>query len=222
MKSCVFDIETAPLADRDIPPALVTKLRESEGSEGWRQRLGLYAPAASVIVIGMLNPETRVGEVLYDNRYGPIESLRAPSDTVISVHGGSEETILERFWSVIGTYDRVITYNGRIFDVPFLMQRSLIRNLAISRNLITGRQPEHVDLAEILTLRRATRMYGLGIWAQAIGAPSPKEGAVSGPTVHEVFAMRRTKEIAEYCLGDVQATATLAERVLNLWRPLLG
>jgi DNA polymerase elongation subunit (family B) len=163
-----------------------------------------------------------VAEVLYDDRYGTVPTLRSPEGMAVTTWGGGEDGILERFWRTIIGYDRVITYNGRLFDVPYLMQRSLIRDLPISRNLITGRQPEHVDVAEILTLRRATRMYGLGVWAQAIGAPSPKEGSVSGANVHEVFAMRRTKEIAEYCLLDVQATATLAERVLRLWAPLLG
>ena len=47
--------------------------------------------------------------------------------------------MLERFWSNVSRFERVITYNGRGFDVPFLMQRSLIREVEISTNLLPPR-----------------------------------------------------------------------------------
>ena len=56
MPHCVFDIETAPLPDADIPPALVDKLKEAEPEDDkWKEMLGLYALSAQVVCIGMLN-----------------------------------------------------------------------------------------------------------------------------------------------------------------------
>ena len=228
MSDCVFDIETAPLPDAEIPPAFVDKLKEAEPepAEAWREKLGLYALSARVVVIGMLNPETRRGLVLYDNEHGEIDpaGFDAPDDAEFTLIGGDETEVLSQFWSNVSAYRRVLTYNGRGFDVPFLMQRSLVREVPVSVNLMPPRfqlNRNHVDLQELLSMFRATRPYGLAPWTQAVGASSPKEGSVAGAEVAEAFFAGRTREIAEYCARDVVATALLARKVLALWAPLL-
>lgn len=226
MASCIFDIETAPLDDADIPPAFVDKLREAdtEDDEAWREKLGLHALSASVVTIAMLNPESQRGQVLYDNRHGDLESLATGDGYEVTLHGGSETEILERFWDSISQFQRVVTYNGRNFDVPFLMQRSLVREVAVSVNLMPYRYRfdlNHMDLADVLSWFRATRPFGLASWTQAIGATSPKDGSVAGAEVGEAFAEGRMQEIADYCWRDVIATAHLAERVQHYWGPAL-
>lgn len=225
MSECVFDIETAPLPDSDVPPSFVEKLREAEEDDQWREKLGLYALSARVVVICMLNPESRHGVVLYDNEHGEIDPARfdGPLEADFTLIGGDETAILEQFWSKVARYRRVITYNGRGFDVPFLMQRSLVREVPISVDLMPPRYQlnrNHLDLQDLLSLFRATRPYGLEPWTQAIGATSPKEGSVSGAGVGEAFAAGRTQEIAEYCARDVMATSQLAEKALRLWAPV--
>jgi 3'-5' exonuclease len=225
MSDCVFDIETAPLPDSGIPSSFVEKLKEAEESEDWREKLGLYALSARVVVIGMLNPESRRGIVLYDNEHGEIDPARfdGPIEAQFTLVGGDEPSILEHFWSDVARYRRVITFNGRGFDVPFLMQRSLVREVPISADLMPPRyhlNRNHLDLQDVLSLFRATRPYGLAPWTQATGAESPKEGSVSGAAVGEAFSAGRTQEIAEYCARDVVATAQLAEKVLRLWAPV--
>lgn len=224
MADCVFDIETAPVADAEIPPSLVAKLQDPEDPEAWREMLGLYALSASVITIAMLNPETGRGEILYDDRHGTLEDIEMPEGIEATLMGGGEVAVLTRFWEAVRKFRRVITYNGRGFDVPFLMQRSLIRKVAISRNLMPPRfnlSGSHLDLAEVLSQFRATRPYGLASWTEAIGESSPKEGEVAGAEVGEAFHAGRTAAIAEYCMRDVAATAKLAERVLGHWGPML-
>ena len=234
MSDCVFDIETAPLRDAEIPPAWVEKLREAAAeaqaaeesgeSVDWREKLGLYALSARVVVIGMLNPQTRRGLLLYDNEHGELDpsTFDVPLDVEFTLIGGDETRVLEQFWANVAPYRRVITYNGRGFDVPFLMQRSLVREVPISVDLMPPRfqlNRNHVDLQDVLSLFRATRPFGLAPWTQAIGAASPKEGSVTGAEVGAAFAAGRTQEIAEYCARDVMATARLAEKVLRLWAP---
>lgn len=224
MADCVFDIETAHLSDAEISPSLVERLQDPEDPEAWREKLGLYALSASVITIGMLNPESGRGEILYDNRHGELVEIELPEGIEATLSGGSESEILERFWGAVRKFRRVITYNGRGFDVPFLMQRSLIRGVPISRNLMPPRfnlGSSHLDLAEVLSQFRATRPYGLAPWTEAIGGSSPKEGEVSGAGVGQAFHEGKAAAIAEYCMRDVMATAKLAERVFALWGPIL-
>ncbi len=225
-RRCVFDIETAPLDDADIPPAFVEKLKEAnpEEEEGWREKLGLYSLSASAITIALVNPDSQRGEVIYDNRHGDLDSLEAPEGYEVSLFGGTEIEMLERFWEIIPQYDQIISYNGRNFDVPFLMQRSLVCEVPVTTNLMPYRyrlDGKHLDLADVLSWFRATRPYGLASWTQAIGATSPKEGSVAGAGVGAAFAEGRAREIAEYCLRDVIATAQLAERVGHYWSPML-
>jgi hypothetical protein len=229
VRECVFDIETAALPDAEIPPTLIRnemkKVQASEDPEAWRAFLGLYAPAATVVCIGMLDPRTRRGEVLYDDRHGAIDRLEGTEGYEIGLRGGDESRILQEFWRAVSAFDRVITFNGRGFDVPFLMQRSLIRNVPVTRDLMPDRYRKgtsHLDLMDVLSQFRATRPYGLAVWTEAIGEASPKEGPVTGASVGEAFAAGKAREIAEYCLRDVIATAALAERVLDLWGPTVG
>ena len=225
MRHCVFDIETAPLPESEIPPALVTRLKEAEPEgDAWMEMLGLYSLSAQVVCIGMLNPDSGKGTVLYDDRHGELADLDLPAEAEFSLEGGNEAEILERFWSNVAHFERVITYNGRGFDVPFLMQRSLVQEVEITTNLMPPRfflDRNHLDLQDALSLFRATRPFGLAAWTEAIGAASSKEGSVAGAEVGAAFHAGRTGEIVEYCARDVVATSQLADRVLRYWRPFV-
>jgi len=226
MATCVLDIETAPLDENDIAPALVESLKNAaEDEEDWRERLGLYALGASVIVIGLYSPERGRAAMLYDDRHGSIQEIQKPEGvTQVTLVGGDEKTLLTEFWKMVRSFGTVVTYNGRGFDIPFLMQRSLIREVGITRNLMPPRfssMNEHMDLAEVLSQFRATRPYGLEAWAQACGVASPKQGDVKGAEVGKAFADKRQPEIVEYCLRDVVATAEIAAAVSKNWGPAM-
>lgn len=222
MASCVLDIETAALADGEIPPALVESLQNAgEEDEDWHERLGLYALGASVVTVGLYSPETGRAAMLYDDRHGKLTEIEKP-DRVdqVTLIGGDEAAILSEFWKMVKSFGTVVTYNGRGFDIPFLMQRSLIRGVTITRNLMPPRfsaMNEHMDLAEVLSQFRATRPYGLEAWSQALRVASPKEGDVKGAEVGAAFAAGRHREIVEYCLRDVVATAEIAVEVSQGW-----
>jgi DNA polymerase elongation subunit (family B) len=227
LPSLVLDIETAAVDPEAVPPALARRLEEAgEEDEDWRDRLGLYALSATVVCIGLFSPETGRGAVLYDDRHGTLEDLEAPARvSALTLVGGDEAAVLTEFWSMVRSFSPVVTYNGRGFDIPFLLQRSLLGGVEVSRNLMPPRFSgfaTHLDLAEVLSQYRATRPYGLEAWTQALGLSSPKEGAVKGAEVGAAFAAGRSREIAEYCLRDVVATAEIADRVTALWGRALG
>jgi len=224
LNECVFDIETAALPDAQVPAALVEKLQDPEDPDAWREQLGLYALGAGVVAIGLLNPASNKGEMLYDDRHGSFDEIDLPEGVSVTLFGGDERAILERFWAAAAKFDRVITYNGRVFDVPFLMQRSLILDVPVSTNLMPPRfqlRGSHLDLAEVLSQFRATRPYGLAAWTQAVGLSSPKEGEVSGAQVGEFFHAGKVKPILEYCMRDVVATTQLHLKVQKLWGRML-
>ncbi len=222
MASCVIDIETCALSDDEIAPALVEKLKSAcEEDEDWREKLALYALGASVVTIGMFSPETGRAAMLYDDRNGTIDSIdKASRVEQVTLVGGDEKKILEEFWGMVPSFGCIVSYNGRGFDIPFLMQRSLVHGLRVSRNLMPPRfssMREHMDLAEVLSQFRATRPYGLEAWSQALAVQSPKEGEVKGAEVSAAFREGRIREIVEYCLRDVVATAEIAVRVSRSW-----
>ena len=68
-------------------------------------------------------------------------------DGKIHYKGLSEKEMLESFWRVAKRVDQFITFNGRNFDVPFLMMRSAMLGVKVTRNLMGYRYgDEHIDL----------------------------------------------------------------------------
>ncbi len=89
-------------------------------------RLNLSPLTAEVLAIGMLNPDTGGGRVLY--RSDRNETFHS-DDGKIEFISGDEGKILSAFWDDIRNYGQFITFNGRTFDCPFLMLRSALLGL---------------------------------------------------------------------------------------------
>jgi len=229
MAQLVFDIETAAFPFDSFDEAQqvgLLKLAEKEETEERREkkreeiirRLGLHPFTAQVVAIGMLNVESERGQVYYQAEGH--ESWRS-EDGLVEFESGSEREILERFWKIIERYDRFITFNGRRFDCPFLMIRSAIHGIRPTRNLMPYRYDfkVHCDLLDQLTFYGALPLqwFTLDLACRAFGIASPKSGGITGLDVQELFSQGKYREIAQYCLGDVVATAELYRR----WEPFL-
>jgi len=130
MRRIVIDIETAGLPweewDEDTRAYLVRRSGPQADEEEVRDRLGLSGLTGKVIAIGMMNPDTRKGGVYYEVP-GAGEEIEEREEEGIVYRAGSEAGILRMFWKDIERYNVWVTYNGRTFDVPFLMQRSPYR-----------------------------------------------------------------------------------------------
>jgi 3'-5' exonuclease len=152
------------------------------------------------------------------------EAKEAPVEFVPCV---DESELLAAFWDVAKRYDSVVTFNGRGFDVPFVYLRSAVLNVPISRKDWLGYRyaiEPHCDLAEQLTFYGvsgrdgAARRFNLDFYCKAFGIESPKSQGVTGMDVTRLLAEGRQREIAEYCLRDVRATAELH----RIWRDRLS
>lgn len=214
MSRVVIDIETLGYSFESFDASQQEYLLKFAETEEERleaiQRLSLYPTTARVIAIGMVNPDTNHGKVLFQSAE-PMETR--PTDTVQYITG-SENDILGEFWNDVTRYDQFITFNGRGFDCPFLLLRSAILNIRPTRNLMPYRYESaiHCDLLDQFTFHGAFRKFSLDFYCKAFGIESPKSHGITGLDLGRLYEEKRFQDIAEYCLGDVRATAELYRR----------
>jgi DNA polymerase elongation subunit (family B) len=208
----VFDIETLayPLSSFDEERQsylLKYASTEAEKTEAIL-RMNLSPLTARILAIAMVNPETGLGRVFYED---PLGEASASTDGSASLIPCSEEEMLGRFWATIPHYPRVITFNGRGFDGPFLMVRSAMLGIPVTRNLVPYRYSanEHCDLLDQFTFYGLTRKFSLDFFCKSFMIPSPKAEGITGLDLGRLVEEGRYRDIAEYCLRDVQATVEL-------------
>src|SRR3954464_13744804 len=236
MARLVFEIETSALpidnfdeAQKEYLFRECGKLADENARNTRRteitQMCSLWPFTSQVVCVAMLNADTSRGQVLFTaddfeedgDEAGPVEFVPCVD----------EIELLTAFWDVARHYDTIVTFNGRGFDVPFIYLRSALLNVPISRKDWLGYRYQtdpHCDLAEQLTFygvsgrEGAARRFNLDFYCKAFGIESPKAHGVSGMDVNDMMAEGRHREIAEYCLRDVQATVLLYQ----VWKERLA
>jgi hypothetical protein len=236
MAKLVFDIETSALPSETFDEAQqeylfreATKLEDESARETKRaeirQQFNLWPFTAQVVCVAMLNAESQRGQVLFTAE--DFEEDAQEGGPVEFVPCADEPELLTAFWDVAKHYEEIVTFNGRGFDVPFLYLRSALLNVPISKKNWLGYRfatEPHCDLAEQFTFygvsgrEGAARRFNLDFYCKAFGIESPKAQGVTGSDVNQLMAEGRYREIAEYCLRDVRATAAL----YHLWRERLA
>lgn len=152
-------------------------------------------------------------------------SLTAMRENVKFV-ASDERGIVENFWNYIrkNQYNLFVTFNGREFDCPYIMLKSLVHGIKPSYNLMKGNdfniRDYHVDLMKEFIFNKhsptgARRKFSLDWYCKKLGITSPKTHGVTGDMVGELYRQGRVKEIADYCYEDVYATMRLFERWNN-------
>lgn len=136
----------------------------------------------------------------------------------------SEREILAGFWQMVDrNRPRLVTWNGRGFDVAVLKQRSLIHGLAAYNWHRTDprfgydyrfQTDWHCDLMDILSDYGASPRLGLDEAAQALGLPGKWNG--HGEDVAALAAAGDYAAINRYCEGDVLNTYVLYLRWARL------
>lgn len=221
MKRVVFDIETLAFPFEtfdDVRQEYLMKFADTEEKrEQALLQLNLYAPTAQIIAIGMLNPDTNAGKVFYQS---DVQEEFTSDDGKVGYVSGSEKDILTWFWDAIKHYNQFITFNGRTFDCPFVMLRSAIAGVVPTRNLVPYRYETttHCDLLDQLSFYGAVKKFNLDFYCKAFGIKSPKSEGITGLDLGKLFNEKRFRDIARYCVGDVQAEAEL----FNTWNKFLN
>jgi predicted PolB exonuclease-like 3'-5' exonuclease len=139
-----------------------------------------------------------------------------------------ERDLLTRFGETVTKLQpcTLVTWNGRGYDLPVLMLRSLRYGLAHGW-YYGGKQTRyrfseegHCDLMDAMTDYGGARGLKLDELARLIGLPGKPKGAdeVCGRNVGAAYAAGRLPEITAYCVADAVQTAFLFLR----WKLLQG
>lgn len=212
MSKVVIDIETIGFDfeafEQKTQEYLLKYTKDDAEREEVKKRLGLSPLTGEIVTIGMLNPETQKGVVLFQNKE---EEKIEFEENGLHCSSGTEREILEKFWELVQNYDQVITFNGRSFDSPFLALRSAKHKIHPSKNFFGYRYDfrSHCDLLEQLTFYGATRRYTLDFYAKFFGIMSSKDEGIDGSMVSELYQSGKYLEIARYCARDLATTAEL-------------
>ncbi|MFI5252089.1 MAG: ribonuclease H-like domain-containing protein [Bacteroidota bacterium] len=212
----VFDIETLSFEmDHfdDVQTEYLLKFAKTdEEREAELQKLALYPLTARIIAIGMLNPDSGIGKVFFQS--DKTEEFKSDDGRTTFI-ATDEKGILVNFWETIQHYERFITFNGRAFDCPFIMIRSMILGVPATRNIMPYRygSNKHCDLLEQLTFYGAMKKFNLDFYTKAFGIKSPKSDGITGLDLKELFEEKKFREIARYCYGDIVATSDLFKKV---------
>lgn len=193
----ILDIETIPDTDRWARP---------DGAEP------AFPPtwAHRIVVVGCLWLDH--GYRL--KRFGVIGENTSETASAAGSLDQREHHLLEDFSRFVGRARPVlVTYNGRSFDLPVIVMRSLCHAIALpwyyrDRD-IRYRYSEdgHLDLCDWLADHGATRAGKLDALARLIGLPG-KIG-VDGSQVEGLYHAGQLASIQQYCLADVAQTALL-------------
>ncbi len=229
MSTLIFDIETVgekwedfDNVTKEVLTRWVNKTARNPDEKNALQEdikagLGFSPLTGFIVAIGLYDLERKQGVVYYAGEGNEKEEI----DNEYTYKQRSEGEMLAEFWEGAKHYDTFVTFNGRGFDVPFLLHRSVVNNIKPTKNLMEGRYPSqqkscrHVDLQDELTFFGAMyRKPSLHLFCRAYDIESPK-GEVSGDDVAELFAHKKFRDIAHYNARDVVATTTLYQKWLE-------
>ena len=234
MSTLIFDIETVGENWNDLDDTTQSVLTrwigrtartEDEKDVAMRdlqEGLGFSPLTGSVVAVGLYDLERTKGAVYYTGEGSEPEDIEGK----YVLKQCSEKKILEDFWEGATSYDTFVTFNGRVFDVPFLLHRSVANNVRPTVDLMTGRylyqqkSAVHIDLLDQLTFYGAmNRKPSLHLFCRAYGIESPKMNGVAGDSVAELFQKKKFRDIAVYNARDVIATTALYEKWLQYFVP---
>lgn len=228
MRTIIFDIETSAYSFESLSESqqeYLLRYANKENDPEIKERMesdairytSLYPFTAKVVAIGLRDFEKDKSFVYYENNELEEWSYK---ETNTQYKGLSESEMLQSFWKIIEMADRIVTFNGRNFDAPFLMLRSAMLKLKPSKNLIRNRYDTsfHIDLLDQFTFYGLTRKFNLDFYCNAFGVESPKAKGVTGMDVKNLYDSGKIKEIAIYCGKDIMATSEL----FSIWQQYLN
>ncbi len=220
----VVDIETIGVPWKSLDEKTREYLQGRAPTEAEKEsvphRLGLSPGTGRIIVIGMQNLDNGKGGVFVE---GKSKGWVDGGPKGFSRFDGDERELLTEFWRMVKGGKRIVTYNGRQFDGPFMMIRSAMLGIMPSKNLAGYRYAvdPHCDIADLLKFQGAVRSsYSLDYWCRRFGITSPKEEGLDGSMVQDFYEKGKLEEIVEYCVRDVVATGELYLRLKETLLPL--
>jgi 3'-5' exonuclease len=168
----------------------------------------------------------------FDGAYGRICTIAyALNDEPVQALSGDEKEMVAKFWEVAGRADLLVGHNIRDFDLPFIMQRSVVLGVKPSWNKFEEPGKKPWDMVKFLSFARYKNapifdtMHEWNNWGEnrniktiehislALGIPTPKDEGIDGSKVNEFFKAGKISEICEYCKRDVETVRAVYKRM---------
>lgn len=198
--SIVFDIETVPDPDLWTPP-------EDNPDQ--------FPPviASRPLVISCVH---------FDKHHNPLRigSIRTDEEGAKDVRR-TEREVLEKWSHYLLDHSsmQLVSWNGRRFDLPVLLQRCFARGIPHPNPLERGSYgyrydtSMHADVMDMLGVYGSARACSLDVTARAIGLPG--KAYESGSSVEELYASGQYDRVCTYCETDAFQTAGVWLRWLH-------
>lgn len=212
-RTLVFDIETVPALDvRELPATVASALSDNAARKEMDTDavMGMSPFFGKVVSLAIGDGDAEPG-----SEDDQVTVLAVPPDGVEVedcppwLRLMSEADLLRAFWALASKAECVVSYNGRGFDVPFVVARSLIHEIPARVDLVSNRWSlrPHLDLFELVTQRgRGPSKLDVVCWA--LGIESPKE-VMDGSMVAPAYERGEIVKIADYNAHDVRATRSV-------------
>jgi len=207
---CVFDIETIPDAD------LIRDTLHLEGED------------IDVSLSAMDKQEAKSGSSFLPLPYHKIITISAviaddygAFKKISSIEGVDEKEMIKNFLIFVDRQNpKLISFNGRSFDLPLLMMRAMKYSLScpayfeVDNNFLNKSKWDnyryrfsnrfHIDLMDHISEFGAVRGLKLDVLCSMIGAPGKYD--VTGGQVMDLYYTDDLEKIKEYCESDVLNT----------------
>ena len=214
----VFDIETVPGVERRELPGTVhealTQYAERKEMEP-DKAMSLSPYFGRVISLAVADGDSAAGQEAVTVLFAPPEGVTIP-DPPPWLRPMSEADLLRSFWALAGNAQVVVSFNGKGFDVPFLVARSMVHGIPARVDLLSQHRHAlrpHLDLWELLGRDRGPSKLDVICWA--LGIESPKE-QMDGSMVAPAYAQGEYVKIAHYNAHDVRATCAVYRKARDL------
>jgi 3'-5' exonuclease len=222
--SLIFDIETVGDNFDELDEATKSNLtrwikreagdnndRHNALLKDLKEGLGFSPLTGQIAVIGIFDSGRNQGVVYYQ---APDANDKETREENFVFKPRTEKEMLANFWQGAKQYSEFVSFNGRSFDVPFLVTRSAVHKIKPTIDLMSNRylssqkaNARHIDLLDQFSFYGALRRRGsLHLYCRAFSIKSPKASGITGDDVSRLFKEKKYKEIAEYNSWDLIAT----------------
>lgn len=136
----------------------------------------------------------------------------------ILIHGQKEKNILNRFWKYMEKVqpDKIVTFNGYNFDVPFINIRTKLNQVDSSVEFNTTKWrmegSNHYDCMQQLSAKENFLNVALEISCRILGVQVPDQ-RIRGEEIPLHHANGDVEQIKIHCVQDLEMTEKLYERL---------
>jgi DNA polymerase elongation subunit (family B) len=201
------DIETLP-PDKISPSADILEEISSCSDEEFR-RLALDGDFGRIVTIGVIVEEG--DQVIH-------RGLLGRERQTMMFHLDEAKT-LRGFWKLLKGFnlsrDLIIGHNVFDFDLPFIYKRSVIQRVhpAVDLPFTRYRSQPIFDTMHQWNKWSPRKFVSLDRLAKVLGLESSKGQGIDGRLVYDRFCEGCHKEIADYCLRDVELVREIYYRM---------